>query len=135
MATTLAEVLQHFGPQYLRSHAVSTAQARAWRAIVACRTPALGGERLRCDGCGAQQWGWHSCRNRHCPRCQRAFPRRLRARDRCPSTPLKLTLPIHRLAGPIQSNDVYLSPCTSSPSFSFASASDKRYSLLRELSV
>jgi hypothetical protein len=70
VATTLAEVLQHFGPQYLRSHAVSTAQARAWRAIVACRTPALGGEHLRCDGCGAQQWRWHSCRNRHCPRCQ-----------------------------------------------------------------
>lgn len=70
MAITLAEVLQHFGPQYLRSHAVSGPQARAWRAIVACRTPALGGERLRCDGCGAQQWRWHSCRNRHCPRCQ-----------------------------------------------------------------
>lgn len=70
MAITLAEVLQHFGPQYLRSHAVSTPQARAWRAIVACRTPALGGEHLRCDGCGAQQSRWHSCRNRHCPRCQ-----------------------------------------------------------------
>ena len=35
-------------------HALSTAQARAWRAIVSCRTPALGGELLRCDGCGAQ---------------------------------------------------------------------------------
>jgi hypothetical protein len=70
VATTLAEVLQHFGPRYLRSHAVSGPQARAWRAIVACRTPALGGGRLRCDGRGAQQWRWHSCRNRHCPRCQ-----------------------------------------------------------------
>lgn len=70
MATTLAEVLRHFGPDYLRSHGLSTAQARAWRAIVSCRTPALGGELLRCDGCGAQQWRWHSCRNRHCPQCQ-----------------------------------------------------------------
>lgn len=70
MATNLAEVLRHFGPAYLRSHVPSTAQARAWRAIVACRTPALGGERMRCDGCGAQQWRWHSCRNRHCPQCQ-----------------------------------------------------------------
>jgi hypothetical protein len=70
VAITLAEVLQHFGPQYLRSHAVSGPQARAWRAVVACRTPALGGGRLRRDGCGAQQWRWHSCRNRHCPRCQ-----------------------------------------------------------------
>ncbi len=52
VATTLAEVLQHFGPEYLRTHDLSTAQARAWRAIVACRTTALGGQRMRCDGCG-----------------------------------------------------------------------------------
>ena len=70
MPTTLAQVLRHFGPGYLRTHGLSTAQARAWRAIVACRTAALGGERLRCDGCDAQQWRWHSCRNRHCPQCQ-----------------------------------------------------------------
>ena len=70
MATTLAEVLRHFGPGYLRAHALSTAQARAWRAILACRTAALGGERLRCDGCGVEQWRWHSCRDRHCPQCQ-----------------------------------------------------------------
>jgi hypothetical protein len=70
VATTLAEVLRHFGPGYLRAHALSTPQARAWRAIVSCRTAALGGQRLRCDGCGAEQWRWHSCRNRHCPQCQ-----------------------------------------------------------------
>ena len=70
MATTLAEVLRHFGPDYLRTHALSTAQARAWRAIVSCRTPALGGQLMRCDAGGAQQWRWHSCRNRHCPQCQ-----------------------------------------------------------------
>jgi len=70
VATTLAEVLRHFGPAYLRTHNLSTPQARAWRAIVACRTPALGGQRLRCDGCGAEQWRWHSCCNRHCPQCQ-----------------------------------------------------------------
>lgn len=70
MAATLAEVLQRFGPQYLSTHNLSTAQAKAWRAIVSCRTEALGGQLLRCDGCGAQQWRWHSCRNRHCPRCQ-----------------------------------------------------------------
>jgi hypothetical protein len=70
MAATLAEVLRHFGPEYLHSHTLISAQARAWRAIVACRTPALGGERLRCDGCHAEHWRWHSCRNRHCPQCQ-----------------------------------------------------------------
>lgn len=70
MATTLAEVLRRFGADYLRSHTLSTQQARAWRAIVSCRTPALGGQQLRCEGCGAEQWRWHSCRNRHCPQCQ-----------------------------------------------------------------
>ena len=70
MATSLAEVLRHFGPAYLRTHWLSSALARVWRAIVACRTRALGGQRLRCDGCGVQQWRWHSCRNRHCPQCQ-----------------------------------------------------------------
>jgi Putative transposase/Transposase zinc-binding domain len=70
MPATLAEVLRHFGPGYLRTHGLGTAQAQAWRAIVACRTAALGGERLRCDGCAAEQWRWHSCRNRHCPQCQ-----------------------------------------------------------------
>lgn len=70
MATTLAEVLRHFGAGYLRTHGLSTVQARAWRAIVGCGTPALGGARLRCDACGAQRWQWHSCRNRHCPQCQ-----------------------------------------------------------------
>lgn len=70
MATTLAEVLGHFGPEYLVSHLLSTAQAKAWRAIVGCRTEALGGQLLQCDDCGATQWRWHSCRNRHCPQCQ-----------------------------------------------------------------
>jgi len=70
VATTLAEVLRHFGPEYLRGHFLGSAQAKAWRAIVSCRTPGLGGQLLQCDGCGRQQWRWHSCRNRHCPQCQ-----------------------------------------------------------------
>ena len=70
MSATLAEVLRTFGPAYLREHALSTAQARAWRAIVACRTPALGGKLQQCDQCGRQQRLFHSCRNRHCPQCQ-----------------------------------------------------------------
>ena len=75
MATTVAEVLRHFGPALLaRWHAqgrdLTPGQAQAWAAITRCRTPALGGQLLRCDDCGAEQWRWHSCRNRHCPQCQ-----------------------------------------------------------------
>ena len=71
MSVSLAEVLARFGPAYLAGHGLSRAQARAWRAVAACRTAALGGARLQCDGCGRQRWRWHSCRNRHCPRCQK----------------------------------------------------------------
>ena len=72
MATSLAEVLLRFGRQYLAQHVLSSACARVWRAIVACRTPLLGGQRWHCQACGTQQWRWHSCRNRHCPRCQKS---------------------------------------------------------------
>jgi hypothetical protein len=70
VGATLAEVLRTFGPAYQSQHALSTAQARAWRAIVACRTPALGGKVQQCDQCGREQRLFHSCRNRHCPQCQ-----------------------------------------------------------------
>jgi hypothetical protein len=44
-----------------------------WRiinALLACRTPALGGHRYRCEQCGRTHFVPHSCRNRHCPLCQ-----------------------------------------------------------------
>lgn len=69
MAATLADALRRFGASYLATHALNTAQAKAWRGIVACRTPALGGQQLACDGCGHSHWQYHSCRNRHCPQC------------------------------------------------------------------
>ena len=66
---TLAEVLRQFGSLYLTKHTLNTTQARAWRAIVACRTAALGGQHLVCDFCGHSHWQYNSCRNRHCPQC------------------------------------------------------------------
>ena len=50
---TLAGILRTHGSSYRRSHALSPTQARAWRAIVDCRTAALGGVRERCANCGA----------------------------------------------------------------------------------
>jgi hypothetical protein len=66
----LADVLRLAGPAYLQTHTLSAAQAKAWRAILACRTEALGGHIERCDACGAVRHLYHSCRNRHCPLCQ-----------------------------------------------------------------
>ncbi len=69
MSATLAQALRQFGPAHLATHLLSTAQAKAWRAIVACRTAALGGERLDCNTCGHSHWQYHSCRHRCCPQC------------------------------------------------------------------
>ncbi len=67
---TLADALRQHGAAHLAKHPLlSTPQAKAWRAIVACRTTALGGQRLACDSCGHSHWQYHSCRNRHCPQC------------------------------------------------------------------
>ena len=69
LAHSVAQVLRRFGAPYLAQHFLSTPQAKAWRGIVACRTPALGGQRLACDACAHSHWQYHSCRNRHCPQC------------------------------------------------------------------
>jgi hypothetical protein len=49
---------------------VSPSQQRALRAIASCRTAALGGHLEACDRCGHRRAVYHSCRNRHCPKCQ-----------------------------------------------------------------
>ena len=67
---TLAELLRSHGDAFRAAHRLSPAQARVWRAIVACRTEALGGTLERCDACGKTRHLWRSCRNRHCPQCQ-----------------------------------------------------------------
>jgi hypothetical protein len=40
------------------------------RAIINCRTEALGGHVYHCDQCDEERYSYHSCRNRHCPKCQ-----------------------------------------------------------------
>ena len=106
MGVNLAKVLQHFGSDYVRQHQLSAMHERVWRAIVSCRTSALGGQRLRCDGCSAEHWRFNSCRNRHCPTCQSRAREQWRA-DRLtellnvPYCHLVFTLPheINALAG------------------------------------
>jgi hypothetical protein len=44
---------------------------KALNALTACRTPALGGHLYRCEDCRGEHFVPHSCRNRHCPACQK----------------------------------------------------------------
>jgi hypothetical protein len=68
----LAEVLQTHWPAYRAKFGrlIPPEQHAAVRAILRCRTPALGGQRYRC-GCGREHDAWHSCHHRACPRCGR----------------------------------------------------------------
>jgi hypothetical protein len=52
-----------FGARMLPSH------QRAMSDIELCRSAALGGHLTRCDRCGESGYSYHSCRNRHCPKC------------------------------------------------------------------
>lgn len=59
--------------QILRDHVgrlhLDHEQGKAVAHILACRTGRLGGHLALCDRCGAKHYAYHSCRDRHCPRC------------------------------------------------------------------
>jgi hypothetical protein len=69
---TVAEVLRVGLPDYAAEHPLPTHHWRVFRAIMACRTPQLGGHLYQCEKCDTEKFVPHSCRNRHCPTCQGA---------------------------------------------------------------
>ena len=66
----LADIVRTVAGQYAQAHRLCVPQHRALRAIARCRTPALGTTVAQCDTCGGVTVRYHSCRNRHCPKCQ-----------------------------------------------------------------
>ena len=68
----LADIFRSAGPAYRAASGdrLLPSQRRAMADIVACRTAALGGSLYACDDCDALVYRYHSCRNRHCPKCQ-----------------------------------------------------------------
>ena len=62
--------MRRYGGAYRERYPPHAGQARVMRAIAACRTEALGGHLQACDRCGAVAVRYHSCRDRHCPKCQ-----------------------------------------------------------------
>jgi len=66
----LADILHARGESYRATHRLSLVQAQAMAAIRVCRTVALGGARYACTQCGFERLVYHSCLNRHCPKCQ-----------------------------------------------------------------
>ena len=68
----LADIFRRAGPAFREAFQgrMLPSHLRAMKDIVLCRTPALGGSVYACDDCGALDYSYHSCRNRHCPKCQ-----------------------------------------------------------------
>jgi hypothetical protein len=66
----LAEILSAHWPAYVAKFGrlIPAEQHAAVRAILRCRTLALGGQRYRC-ACGREHFAYHSCHHRACPRC------------------------------------------------------------------
>jgi hypothetical protein len=96
----LADIVRATGEVYerLRGATLLPSQRRALRDIAACRTAALGGHVRVCDHCGTRQYSYHSCRNRHCPKCHGEQTQRWLARQRARLLPcayflLTFTLP------------------------------------------
>jgi Transposase zinc-binding domain len=69
-APEVADIFRAYGDAYRATHRLSGQQLRVMQAIETCRTAALGGHMAQCDQCGAQVMRYHSCGNRHCPKCQ-----------------------------------------------------------------
>jgi Putative transposase/Transposase zinc-binding domain len=67
----VADIVRQHGDRFLETHRawVTGAHRRVFRAIVQCRTAALGGHRDRCDQCAHPALSYNSCRDRHCPKC------------------------------------------------------------------
>ena len=65
----VADILRQHGAAYAAGHALLPSQQRALRDIQCCRTAYFGGQVTQCDHCGLLRYTYHSCRNRHCPKC------------------------------------------------------------------
>jgi hypothetical protein len=94
----VAEIFRRHGAAYRARYQLLPSQARAMQDIEACRTAYFGGHLKQCDHCGGQVYAYHSCRNRHCPKCHGDQTERWLARQEtrllpCPYFLVTFTLP------------------------------------------
>lgn len=70
----VADIVRTYGTAFVKQHRrwLTALHLKVLRAIVACRTAALGGHIEQCDSCGQRAISYNSCLNRHCPKCQGA---------------------------------------------------------------
>jgi hypothetical protein len=70
--TELADIFRQYGSQYLGKYGdkIIPSHLQALWDLQRCRTEELGGHVYQCPKCNEIRYSYHSCRNRHCPKCQ-----------------------------------------------------------------
>ena len=70
--SSLADIIRQYGTEYLEKYQqdMPPSHKKVMRHITACRTPEMGGQKYICQDCGKVHYSYHSCRDRHCPKCQ-----------------------------------------------------------------
>jgi hypothetical protein len=94
----VADIVRQHGAAYRARHPLAPSQERALRDIEYCRTAFFGGHVAQCDHCAHRHYVYHSCRNRHCPKCHTAQTQAWLAQQQsrllpCPHYLLTFTLP------------------------------------------
>lgn len=67
IATIFRENIYEYSKKY--SNLYIPANFNAVNSIIKCRTSELGGEVYYCPNCEKEHYVYHSCKNRHCPKC------------------------------------------------------------------
>jgi len=80
----LADIIRRHGPEYLAHYQARMlpSHRRTLADIAACRTAKLGGHVYLCPPCQQRHYQYHSCKNRHCPKCQNQQATRWLTRQR-----------------------------------------------------
>jgi len=68
----MADIVCQYGNEYLNkfSDSILPSHKKVMQHIATCRTPGMGGQKYLCESCGNFHYSYHSCRDRHCPKCQ-----------------------------------------------------------------
>jgi hypothetical protein len=67
----LADIFHEYGPAYRAKYGdrMLPSHLKAMEDIESCRTAVMGGHVYYCDACDEMIYAYHSCQNRHCPKC------------------------------------------------------------------
>jgi len=66
----IADIIYHHMDDYKAEYPLWPEHRKIVSDLLNCRTSRLGGHIECCNTCGAVRITYHSCRNRHCPKCQ-----------------------------------------------------------------